>query len=55
MPFSSGSSGSATPSSSSSSAHTITISGTSPSPEAVHNFVCDFITAQAEAEAPGSG
>jgi hypothetical protein len=29
--------------------------GTSPSPEAVHDLVCEFITAQAEAEAPGGG
>ena len=29
--------------------------GTSPSPEAVHDIVCDFITAQAEAEASGGG
>ena len=42
------SSASATPS-----AHTSP--GTSPSPEAMHDMVCDFITAQAEAEASGGG
>ena len=29
--------------------------GTGPSPEAVHGMVCEFITAQAEAEASGGG